>query len=140
MEPLSTAPTEGMNAGLPPAGGPARTHGYGAWVAWAAILLVAGLSIFADRLFADSEQGEELDDTVGLILVHLQGKYLIGASALMPMNAAQLYTQSEVMLNLGTLVGRKIPLRRYLSGRIGYFSRRIKFKQSKKDLRISIHQ
>jgi len=107
MEPLRTAPTEGLNAGLPPAGGPARTHGYGAWVAWAAILLVAGLSIFADRLFADSEQGEELDDTVGLILVHLQGKYLIGASALMPMNAAQLYTQSEVMLNLGTLPQRQ---------------------------------
>ncbi len=100
-------PTEIIDAGPPAPGGAARTHGYGAWVAWAVILLVAGMSIFADRLVAESEQGEEFDDTVGLILFHLQGKYLIGASALMPMNTKELYAQSEGMLNLGTLPQRQ---------------------------------
>ncbi|MEE8458516.1 MAG: CPBP family intramembrane glutamic endopeptidase [Phycisphaerales bacterium] len=100
-------PIEIIDAGPPFPGRPGGPRRYGVWVAWAAILLVAGLSIFADRLVADSEQGEQLDDTVGLILFHLQGKYLIGASALMPMNSAQLYNQSEVMLNLGTLPQRQ---------------------------------
>ncbi len=100
-------PTEIIDVGPPAPGGPARAHGYGAWVAWAAILLVAGMSMFADRLVADSEQGEEFDDTVGLILFHLQGKYLIGASALMPVNTAQQYAQAEVLLNLGTLPQRQ---------------------------------
>lgn len=100
-------PTEIPDAGPPVPGGPARARGYGAWVAWAAILLVAGMSIFADRLGADSGQGEQLDDTTGLILFHIQGKYIIGASALMPVNTAQQYAQSEVLLNLGTLPQRQ---------------------------------
>ena len=100
-------PTEILDAGPPVPGGPARARGYGAWVAWAAIGLVAGMSIFADRLGADSGQGEQLDDTVGLILFHIQGKYLIGVSALMPLNTAQQYAQSEVLLNLGTLPQRQ---------------------------------
>jgi len=107
MDQSTMPPTEIIDIGPPALGGPARPHGYGAWVAWAAILLIAGLSIFADRIFADSEQGEEFDDTVGLILVHIQGKYLIGASALLPMNAQQLYVQAEPMLNLGTLPQRQ---------------------------------
>ena len=107
MDQSAMPPTEIIDIGPPALGGPARPHGYGAWVAWAAILLIAGLSIFADRLVANSEQGEEFDDTVGLILVHLQGKYLIGASALLPVNAQQLYVQSETMLNLGTLPQRQ---------------------------------
>ncbi len=100
-------PTEIIDVGPPAPGGPAGLDRYGAWVAWAAILLVAGLSIFADRLVADSEPGEQLDDTVGLILVHVQGKYLIGVSALIPANAPELYAQSELMLNLGTLPQRQ---------------------------------
>ncbi len=109
MNQSTVPPTEIPDAALPAPGAPgspARSHPYGAWVAWAAILLVAGMSIFADRFVADSEQGEQLDDTVGLILVHIQGKYLIGASALLPMNP-QLYAQSETILNLGTLPQRQ---------------------------------
>ncbi len=84
-----------------------RGRGYSAWVAWAAILLIGGMSIMADRFGGDPEQGEQFKDEVGLILFKLQGKYIIGAAGLMPMNAPTLYAQSEGMLNIGTLSQRQ---------------------------------
>ena len=77
-------------------------------VAWVVILAVAVYVIAGGHQPPDeSSEDDDLQDAVGLILVELQGKYLIGAARLTPINAPAMYVQSEQMLNLGTLGQRQ---------------------------------
>ncbi len=77
-------------------------------VAWLVILAVAAFVIAGGLQPSDEpSEGDDLQDAVGLILVELQGKYLIGAARMAPMNAPAMYVQSEPMLNLGSLGQRQ---------------------------------
>ena len=64
------------------------------------------LSILASRGPQDPDD-EYQEDVIGLILVQLQGKYLIGVARILPANAATLYVQAEGMLNVGSLGQRQ---------------------------------
>ncbi len=64
------------------------------------------LSILAGRGPQDPDDQYQ-EDVIGLILVQLQGKYLIGAARILPANAATLYAQAEGMLNVGSLGQRQ---------------------------------
>ena len=109
--PISDTPFETAEPGSPAPPGPwppppsPGRAGWTGWLAWVVILGVALLSILANRSPSDPGNGDE--DVVGLILVQLQGKYLIGAGRMLPGNAALLYTQAEGMLNIGSLGQRQ---------------------------------
>ncbi len=76
-------------------------------VAWVVILAVAVYTITGHQPPEEPSEGDDLQDTVGLILVELQGKYLIGATRMMPLSGPSMFDQSERMLNVGTLGQRQ---------------------------------
>lgn len=77
-------------------------------VAWVVILAVAMYVIAGGQQPPDeSSEDDDLQGAVGLILMELQGKYLIGAARMTPINAPAMYVQSQQMLNVGTLGQRQ---------------------------------
>ncbi len=91
--PISDPPFETAEPGSPAPPGPWQPPpspgrgGWTGWLAWVVILGVALVSILANRS-PPSDPGHSDEDVVGLILVQLQGKYLIGAGRILPGNAA----------------------------------------------------
>ncbi len=76
-----------------------------AWLAWIVILGVAVFTIMQHRS-APADQ-ETAQDTVGLVLVQLQGKYLVGAAHLLAGQGPVLYGQAQGLLNAGTVGQRQ---------------------------------
>ena len=71
------------------------------------ILAVAAYTITGHRPSGEPSEGDDLQDTVGLVVVELHGKYLIGAARMMPMSGPALYDKSGPMLNVGSLAQRQ---------------------------------
>ena len=74
------------------------------WLAWAVILGACLFTVSRHQTAPPEPAGQ---DTVGLILVQLQSKYLVGAARLMPVNSTALYAQAEGLLNIGTVGQRQ---------------------------------
>ena len=71
------------------------------------ILAVAVYTIAGHRPSGEPSEGDDLQDTVGLVVVELHGKYLIGAARMTPMSGPALYDKFEPMLNVGSLAQRQ---------------------------------
>ena len=64
-------------------------------------------TIAGHRPSGEPSEGDDLQDTVGLVVVELHGKYLIGAARMTPMSGPALYDKFEPMLNVGSLAQRQ---------------------------------
>lgn len=84
---------------------PPRPKGW-ALPAWLVIIATCLLIVVIPRLLVSSTDSEK-DDPVGLTLMQMQGKYIVGAARLFPMNAEALYDQAEGLLNIGTVGQRQ---------------------------------
>ncbi|MFB3130461.1 MAG: hypothetical protein ACE1Y7_12320, partial [Lysobacteraceae bacterium] len=89
----------------PPRPSPPRPKGQ-ALLAWLVIIAMCLLIVVIPRLLGSSTDSEK-DDPVGLTLMQMQGKYIVGAARLFPRNAETLYDQAEVLLNIGTVGQRQ---------------------------------
>ena len=89
----------------PPRPSPPRPKGQ-ALLAWLVIIAMCLLIVVIPRLLVSSTDSEK-DDPVGLTLMQMQGKYIVGAARLFPRNAETLYDQAEVLLNIGTVGQRQ---------------------------------
>ena len=84
---------------------PPRPKGW-ALPAWLVITATCLFTIVMQhRMPSSAETGTE--DQVGLTLMQMQGKYIVGAARLVPPNTPVLYGQAKRLLNIGTVGQRQ---------------------------------
>ncbi|MCZ6492499.1 MAG: hypothetical protein O6933_00295, partial [Planctomycetota bacterium] len=92
----------------PPRPSPPRPKGQ-ALLAWLVIIAMCLLIVVIPRLLGSSPDSER-EDPVGLTLMQMQGKQLVGMARLFPMDAealSKLYDQAEGLLKVGTVGQRQ---------------------------------
>ncbi|MCH8164520.1 MAG: hypothetical protein IH889_02820, partial [Planctomycetes bacterium] len=91
----------------PPSSGPSppRPKGW-ALPAWLVIIATCLLIVAMPHL-QESSSDSENEDPVGLTFMQFQGKYVVGAARLLPVNADKFYEQTEAVLNIGTVGQRQ---------------------------------
>ncbi|MHC5023525.1 MAG: hypothetical protein ACYTGG_06380, partial [Planctomycetota bacterium] len=93
--PVFVAPDE------PLASGPRPPRGF-AGLAWIVIILAACAAIFLPKLQAEPAQVRRQQDAVGLTLMRLQGRYIVGVTDLGLLEGSMAYEQIRQSLNVGS--------------------------------------